>query len=666
MSRKSAILNVLTPIVLAGLAISSVNASESSASVVDPRIASAEKLYDAHNWDKAAAAAADILSSYSGAQAPDDIQMSAMRIELLSSFAKNDYSQTKSLLGQELDLSERAIRSQRGLLTGKGIDHLFEFLQVDEDIAYTLALGHPEDQEMSRLALRYTEARKGRRTREAFLLASETSAIAAQSSSPLAGKLREETKALTEVVQLEKSNVADVERIENSIDGIQKEILTTLHGIPNTMAVPDDIQYDAGVDRLVSSVSLGKALIVYVKFDRVAIGQEGHLVSAGSEYLGIVAHAGTPVATVGLGKAAKIDADARRFLAAVSTPTSDYASLGNTLYQELIEPLVPHIKYSDIDYGHQRVLISPDGELFLIPFQAIAIGQAYLIDQYDIVMVDTPLDALPTSSHTSLSPAASFLAFANPDLSWRTTQLIKARFGAMPESLKPLPDAKVEADKIASLWPASGAAVLSGRDANKDRFFRQAGTAGILHVATHGVIAPDPVSRAMLPREVVLRYSTTEMGPTTMSALARTAFLLGAETATRPAQDGVPPTGYVSAIEVAGMNLGSTQLVVLAACDSGTGDFERGEGVFGLRRAFLQAGAEAVVGSLWEVNSPATRDLMVAFYRSLMQGEDKGQALYAAERFVRRSHPEPYYWASFVLTGASSPLRLEATTSSGQ
>jgi CHAT domain-containing protein len=117
-------------------------------------------------------------------------------------------------------------------------------------------------------------------------------------------------------------------------------------------------------------------------------------------------------------------------------------------------------------------------------------------------------------------------------------------------------------------------------------------------------------------------------------------------------------TGFFSALDVLGLDLSHTQLVVLAACDTGIGDQERGEGIYGLRRSFLEAGAETVVNSLWSVDSTGTREMMVSFYRNLFQGETRGAALQHAATFTRLKYPHPYYWAAFMITGNLGGLTL--------
>ncbi len=119
----------------------------------------------------------------------------------------------------------------------------------------------------------------------------------------------------------------------------------------------------------------------------------------------------------------------------------------------------------------------------------------------------------------------------------------------------------------------------------------------------------------------------------------------------------------MTALELAGLNLWGTQLVVLSACDTGRGDVKVGQDVYGLRRAFLVAGAETVVMSLWKVDDETTSTLMEAYYRNLLAGQGRAAALREAMRSLRLTQPHPHYWAPFIAMGRDTPLHLLAPSS---
>jgi CHAT domain-containing protein len=218
---------------------------------------------------------------------------------------------------------------------------------------------------------------------------------------------------------------------------------------------------------------------------------------------------------------------------------------------------------------------------------------------------------------------------------------------------KPLPGTAEEGRQVAELL---GAALLVEADAttiNLQRAFRPK----VLHTATHGYFLPNqPDSDA---DSIVLHLDS--FGPLGNfrgeDPMLRSGLVLaGADHPDSNPND----DGYLTALEATHLDLQGTELVTLSACDTGRGDIRTGEGVYGLQRALIVAGARSMLLSLWKVPDDATCDFMVRFYTLLKQGAGRYEALVAVQREFR-NHRNPIwrdlsYWGAWQLIGDWRPI----------
>jgi CHAT domain-containing protein/antitoxin component YwqK of YwqJK toxin-antitoxin module/Flp pilus assembly protein TadD len=158
----------------------------------------------------------------------------------------------------------------------------------------------------------------------------------------------------------------------------------------------------------------------------------------------------------------------------------------------------------------------------------------------------------------------------------------------------------------------------------------------ILHIATHGYFLNDITHEKMID-----------------SPLLRCGLLLAdAENGLKTGETVGKENGVLTAQEALNLNLDGTDLVVLSACETGLGEIRNGEGVFGLQRAFQQAGAKTVLMSLWTVSDNATQELMTLFYENLItKKQPKRLAFQNAQNDLKKKFPEPYFWGAFVMVG---------------
>jgi CHAT domain-containing protein len=213
-----------------------------------------------------------------------------------------------------------------------------------------------------------------------------------------------------------------------------------------------------------------------------------------------------------------------------------------------------------------------------------------------------------------------------------------------------------EAKALQGLLKLDREHVLTGRNASEGRLKALRGPR-ILHVATHGFFLTDrEIERAAL--KPVGFGSDTPPLPLSENPLLRSGLALAGANGRR---SGERDDGILTAAEAAQLDLRGTQLVVLSACETGVGKVQTGEGVYGLRRALVLAGAQTQVASLWKVADKATQELMVDYYQRLLKGEGRSAALRSVQEALladpARRHP--YYWAAFVPLGNWTPLPRE-------
>jgi CHAT domain-containing protein len=168
----------------------------------------------------------------------------------------------------------------------------------------------------------------------------------------------------------------------------------------------------------------------------------------------------------------------------------------------------------------------------------------------------------------------------------------------------------------------------------------------ILHIATHGYfLTNDDNSKTKQSIANLINESYKKD-----SYLKSGLLLAGAQNTLNGKQPENSNNGILTAEEAKSLDLKNTELVVLSACETGLGDNLVGEGVIGLQRAFMIAGAKSVIMSLWSVSDEKTQELMTLFYTNwIKKNMSKEEGLYQAKIEMKRLHPQPYYWAGFVL-----------------
>jgi len=368
----------------------------------------------------------------------------------------------------------------------------------------------------------------------------------------------------------------------------------------------------------------------------------------------VLHHNGAPKG-VDLGDARAIDALVEKFRAALRDPNrTDVEKAARVVAEGVLEPIRPMV------IADARLMISPDGQLNLIPFEALLDGHhRYLVEQFSITYLAAGRDLLRMQVPHPSRDAPVIVAdpwFGEPN----QTMVASAGKPPLPRAagkaarrsvttgadfsnlyFAPLEGTRAEARNIQALFPE--ALVLTGGQASEAALDRLKAPK-ILHIATHGFFLLDSSRQAGLNKSAKAVETADLLNPLLHSGLA----LSGANLVKDGKREGI-----LTALEASNLDLWGTKLVTLSACDTGVGEVKDREGVYGLRRSFFLAGAETLVMSLWPVSDNVTREMMTAYYTGLKKGLGRGDALRQAELSMmkRQGRQHPFYWASFIQSG---------------
>jgi CHAT domain-containing protein/tetratricopeptide (TPR) repeat protein len=417
-----------------------------------------------------------------------------------------------------------------------------------------------------------------------------------------------------------------------------------------------------------------------------------------ARYLAFILRAGKPaeVTLIDLGEAASIDrlvADFRgiiireadhsagRDMATRKNEPISYADgPGRLLRAAVFDPIASAL------HGCRRIYIAPDGELNRLPFEVLpAPDRKFVLDEWSLSYLSSGRDLI----RFGLRPTGEQhdpLIIADPDFDFglndRRKSDVPATIDNFPakgpfqknrslrEDLREaecdqpgfirLPGSRKEGERIGQLL---GVSPWLDRAALKGRLKTECHSPSILHLATHSFFLGDQRPDPPIERGPLDLLDTPAINPGSLPQLHQNPMWrcgLALAGANAWLQNIDPPAaaedGLLTAEDVLGLDLLNTELVVVSACNTGLGEIRTGEGVFGLRRAFVLAGAKTLVMSLWKVPDEQTREYMEELYTRLLAGRGRAEALRETQLAMRMKYPEPYYWGSFICQGNPAPL----------
>jgi CHAT domain-containing protein/tetratricopeptide (TPR) repeat protein len=462
------------------------------------------------------------------------------------------------------------------------------------------------------------------------------------------------------------ANSAAVARLQLERDRLEGEIASRQASLSEHREVGD-----VSADGVSAALPAGYVLVEYVKYDH-RFGPT----ATEPRYLACLFAAGRSVRVVSLGPANPIDSLVARyreyFLSPRTRKAADYERISSELVRLIWLPFAPLLS------GNLTVILAPDGDLNLISFAGLRdVAGRYLIEDYSIHYCGSGRDLLRHPGDTEAGygllamgdPAFGGSAWAedNPAetsiggrlLAWLRNTFSDAAAAPQRAPLPRLPGTRQEVTAICSLWQSASVEPLMscyGLDASEYAFRHYAGGKRIVYVATHGYSLRDSIAA----QPDVHVWNGDDPCYVGSNPLALSGLVLA------PGQTGLGKPearansserdGLLSAEDIAALDLMSADLVVLSACETGLGTVISGEGVYGLRRATLIAGARSVISTLWSVDDQSTAALMSRFFAR--RGDNIPEMLRAVQleqlRAVQASGKldDPFTWAPFVVAGA--------------
>jgi hypothetical protein len=287
------------------------------------------------------------------------------------------------------------------------------------------------------------------------------------------------------------------------------------------------------------------------------------------------------------------------------------------------------------------VYLSADGIYNQINLESIAAPDGrYVIDNSNIILVSNTKDIYVRSVKKRASVTENTASmFGNPTF-YLTASAEATKIASLPGTEK-------EINQLQFMLKQKGwnTSEYVERTATEEKI-KDLNSPKIFHIATHGLYKPS--TQISLEKEMEGNEALLTQNP-----LMRTGLLL------RGAGDLLDKTDYnynmengiLTAYEAMSLNLDKTDLVVLSACETGLGDLQAGEGVYGLQRAFLVAGAKILIMSMFKVDDDATQKLMLKFYQKWLNTNNLRQSFIEAKKELRVEYPEPIYWGAFMMIG---------------
>ncbi len=459
----------------------------------------------------------------------------------------------------------------------------------------------------------------------------------------------------------------DIAATQNRISALERKISALSSDYRKTHALTT-----AGVQDICKALPEDTVMIDFLKYDRYNPAylreKDKDLKMWEERYIAFVINGGKGcenISRVEIFEAERIDSTINELHGALAK--GDISNMRGTqsfLSRNLWEPVSEQIK------GKKKVYIVPDGAIAKLPFDVLLDNKGeMLIKNLTIGYLDLP-QSIITIADKDRKHNSGFIAVGGVDFDNRIDkdkeEKLIASKGATSEKLLYAMAEKSDKGAVTrgnkdSKWlalPGTGKELkeivplmkkkekkgveLSGKEATKKAVATLMQGKRYVMIGTHGAFEG---IKTLEIKEEMRGLTDTAPKATAEHDPMRTSYLVFA------GANKDKEKAYLTAAEIMVLDLRGTELTVLSACQTGLGDENSGEGIMGLRRAFIGAGSDSLVLTLWEVEDSATLELMKYFMEERMKNPDTVEAMRKAKLKLMKKHPNPIFWAPFVVTG---------------
>ncbi|MCS6822289.1 MAG: CHAT domain-containing protein [Microscillaceae bacterium] len=300
------------------------------------------------------------------------------------------------------------------------------------------------------------------------------------------------------------------------------------------------------------------------------------------------------------------------------------------------------------------IYLSPDGVYNQVNLESMQIDEnTFVIDKFNIRLVSNTKDLIIKYKEQELA-ATNKKSRRKRKENTTTTEAPKAVLIGSPEFylqtsgnlLTPLPGTLEEVNKISQILQANNwQSEVFTQSQTDEALIKSLSNPKIFHIATHGLFREDKetdIEGSSLQGNALLNNPMFKVG---------LAVRGGGDVLEKSSTNFNLEDGILTAAEASCLNFDNTDLVVLSACETGRGDVQVGEGVYGLQRAFLVAGAKCVIMSLFKVNDEITQQLMTTLYQKMIQQKDIRKAFNEAQKEIKSQYKHPIFWGAFNIIG---------------